>query len=138
MRRTPTNACFVCHHTLEETGGKPIVSDHRFGLILLDAQEKATRGTAYLLANGLVLRIWGKRWDEVPVSRVQEESESDHNPSFCQRCMGHVCSVCRWPVIWPPGVDVIYADANNLHQMTTPAATQCSNLKCERFGPLYT
>lgn len=137
MTPTPSNACLICHRTLEEAGGKRVVADRRFGLTLLDAEEKPTRGTTYPLANGLVLRIWGKRWDEDLVSRALEEAESGHS-WFCQSCMGRVCSVCRWPVIWPPGTNVLYEDGSTPHQMPIPAVNQCTNPECEHYLPRNT
>jgi len=123
-RRKPAPCCVVCNRTLEETGGKRLVStpSHTISIGSADTPIGAYKHPSRTLRlednyRDVVVAIHGERicTDEI-VERVRVACQAGQRPWFCQGCaQRNICKVCGAPLRRVPGADHMEDDGNVVH-----------------------
>lgn len=141
-RRKPYSRCAVCNRTLEETGGKRLVSTHTFSVSVCNPQTPIgnLRHPARTIRldgvfRDVIVAMFGPRlWTDESVTHIREAIQEGFRPWFCQRCAERdLCPTCGSPMTTVPGANHMEDDGRVWHQpyfMGMGNAYRCTNGSC--------
>lgn len=146
-QRQPAERCVICNLTIDEIGGKRLISTHRAAITLRTIQTRLESirhpsRTIRLTDNyrDVIVILSGKSLcaDEV-AERIREMSQSGYRPWFCQRCVHHqICEACSTPLSRVPVADYLDDDGRKFHASFMSGFIQsCPKPDCSNHRPEF-
>jgi len=135
--RLPSDRCVICQKTIDDVGGKRIVSQKLRGIGLSKTHRgggnpdypyrsiKIPNSNQFLIVLGEV-SIWTDKAIQRALSAINEGKQ----PWFCQVCGKRTCSACGAPLNQPVGSDILYDDGCSSHVPMIPCNLGCINPNC--------
>ena len=136
--RLPADECGVCGNTLDEIGGRRLLTTIRRALLIKGVQTNWCGQWRQLCAVRLddpysqlyVIMAGFKAADEV-MERARSQAQAGQTPWFCQRCAGHVCQRCGSLFKGVPGSTFLDDEGHTTYFALLPIGyPPCSNPEC--------
>lgn len=141
LKLIPSESCLFCHKTIEEVGGKRIISQQLRGVILSNKDQGGgnkdyPHQSVRLMDNSdRYVVVWGEKnkWTKSLIDKAHTEFLSGHHPWFCQVCGERKCDNCGYPLNYPMGSDIIDNNGCSSHCAIHPFDPGCSNPNCVNY-----
>ncbi len=136
--RRPADDCAVCGVTIEEVGGRRLITTLARALMVKGVPIQYGGRWDEIHAVRLVgqfhqfyLVLVGIPWQEDIVIRAREQAQAGNTPWFCMRCGGQVCERCGSLTREVPGSTFLADDGKTTYYaLLSIGEPGCSNLKC--------
>jgi len=137
----PAHCCVICNKTLDEIGGRRLVTQQLRGITLSDKYlgggNKDYPHQSFKLSENPdeYVVVWGEKslWTKAAINRGIKDYQAGRRPWFCQKCGLRGCSTCGEPINYPMGSGVLYDSGCSSHVPILPIDPGCINKNCSRY-----
>lgn len=138
-RRSPASHCVICGKSIEEIGGRRIISQRDKGLYI---SSQPTKGGSHAVHKSvkvdplpLYVTIWGEKafWNDETINRAIQIVKQGECPWFCQICGTRACYLCGQPINYPVASEILYDSGGSSHCPIIPHDPGCINPACKRY-----